>query len=396
MKKKNLKTFSLGTPILVPEFYDGASWFQLNYSNASVSSVGITGSTGLSVSGSPITTSGSISLTLDNELQVLARLSLLGLVTRIGSGSYASRTITPGTGISISNGDGISGNPTIAVNTNLSLNSIAAPYFTIPYNPAVFYLGASLLVEAGYLVINSTNTTIPYGQWFAYFKLNGTNSLNGGYNLGGLALSMKCTGSIAAVEFEATSSIKKKNILENLETFSSELKRKFDSIDFVKYQWKDTMKEGEGEFFGYIAENVVESFPELVDMKHQEFAPNIMRLAISRKVDFDVCEISFQEKFEVEAARKIKIFTKNNSESLEGLTSFQPTDSSVRVFFEKNLPPDGEIFVYGTFEDVPLVSKTRFHDMVASRVKILINDFNCLAAKLGNLETKMNALYLKN
>ena len=381
--------------MLVPEFYDGASWFQLNYSNATVSSVGITGGTGLNISGSPITSSGSISLTLSNELQGLAGSSLPGLVTRIASGSYAFRTITPGTGISISNGDGVNGNPTIAVNTNLSLNSITAAGFTIPCNPAIAYLGASLSVNEGYVEINSTNATIPYPQWFAYFKLNGTNALSGGWNLGGLALSMKCTGSIAAVEFEATSSIKKKNILENLETFSSELKRKFDSIDFVKYQWKDTMKEGEGEFFGYIAENVVESFPELVDMKHQEFAPNIMRLAISTKVDFDVCEISFQEKIEVQEAQKIKFFTKNNSESLEGLTSFQPTDSSVRVFFEKNLPPDGEIFVYGTFEDVPLVSKTRFHDMVASRVKILINDFDCLAAKVSNLDSKINALYLK-
>lgn len=38
-----------------------------------------------------------------------------GLMARTGSGSYASRTITAGAGISVSNGSGASGNPTVAV-----------------------------------------------------------------------------------------------------------------------------------------------------------------------------------------------------------------------------------------------------------------------------------------
>jgi len=82
-----------------------------------VTSVGVTGSTGLSVSGSPITSSGTISLTLGTELQGLSTLSSNGLVARTASGTYASRTLTAGTGISITNGDGVSGNPTISGNT---------------------------------------------------------------------------------------------------------------------------------------------------------------------------------------------------------------------------------------------------------------------------------------
>ena len=40
-----------------------------------------------------------------------------GLITRTASGTYAARTITAGTGISITNGSGISGNPTVTLAT---------------------------------------------------------------------------------------------------------------------------------------------------------------------------------------------------------------------------------------------------------------------------------------
>ena len=400
MKKKNLKTFSLGTPILKPEFYDGANWFQLNYSNATVSSVGITGSIGLGVSGSPITTSGNISLTLGSELQGLAGLSFTGFLTRTGAGTYASRALTAGPGIVLANGNGVSGNPTIAVNSNLdlgSVSSISASTFMIPYDPLV-WVGASLTVNNGYVLINSTNAWIPYGQLFAYFKLYGTTALIDTWSQAGLPLSMKCAGSIAAVEFEATSSIKKKNILENLETFSNDLKKKFDSIDFVKYQWKDAIKEGQGEFFGYIAENVVESFPELVDMEHKEFAPSILQFGIIKKNKDTTHKISCKSSFAAKPGDKIQLFsaTENQRSTFEAIVCEKIDDCEINVEFEKKSPLDGEIFLYGIFEEVPLVAKTRFHDMVASRVKILINDFDCLAAKVSNLDTQMNALYLKN
>lgn len=50
---------------------------------------------------------------LDADLTALAGLATAGMIARTGAGTVAARTLTAGTGISISNGDGVAGNPTI-------------------------------------------------------------------------------------------------------------------------------------------------------------------------------------------------------------------------------------------------------------------------------------------
>ena len=76
-----------------------------------VTSVAVTGSTGLSVSGSPVTSNGTINLTLGTELQGLSGLSANGVIVRTNAGVYASRNIASGNGtISITNPAGTAGN----------------------------------------------------------------------------------------------------------------------------------------------------------------------------------------------------------------------------------------------------------------------------------------------
>jgi len=67
---------------------------------------GITVSNGDGVSGNP-------TLALANDLAALEGLSTTGVIVRTGDGTATTRTLTAGTGISITNGDGVSGNPTI-------------------------------------------------------------------------------------------------------------------------------------------------------------------------------------------------------------------------------------------------------------------------------------------
>jgi hypothetical protein len=78
-----------------------------------VTSVGITAGTGVTVSGSPITTSGNISVGLSAKLTAIENLSGAGFITQNGSGNIARRTIQAGTGISVAHGNGSSQDPII-------------------------------------------------------------------------------------------------------------------------------------------------------------------------------------------------------------------------------------------------------------------------------------------
>jgi len=93
----------------------------LTGTGGTVTSVGLTGTTGIGVSGSPITSSGTFTLSLNNDLQALEGLGGTGLAVRTGASAWTNRTIAAGSGISVSNGDGVSGNPTISLASFTSL-----------------------------------------------------------------------------------------------------------------------------------------------------------------------------------------------------------------------------------------------------------------------------------
>lgn len=59
----------------------------------------------------------------DSDLAAIATNATNGIYARTGTGTVSARTITASTGISVSNGDGVSGNPTI---TNTGVTSAAA------------------------------------------------------------------------------------------------------------------------------------------------------------------------------------------------------------------------------------------------------------------------------
>ena len=71
------------------------------------------------VSGAGFTAAvAAISQPVDADLTALAALSTTGMIARTGAGTAATRTITAGTGITVTNGDGVAGNPTIAMGVN--------------------------------------------------------------------------------------------------------------------------------------------------------------------------------------------------------------------------------------------------------------------------------------
>jgi hypothetical protein len=69
---------------------------------------------------------------LDADLTALSVLSSTGLIARTGAGTLATRTITQGTGINVTNGDGVTSNPTIALaTTGVTANSYTSANITV-------------------------------------------------------------------------------------------------------------------------------------------------------------------------------------------------------------------------------------------------------------------------
>ena len=88
--------------------------------SGTVTSVGLTGTTGIGVTGSPITTSGTFVLSLNNDLQALEGLAGTGIAVRTGAATWTNRTMSSsGSGISVVNGNGVSGDPTYSLSSSL-------------------------------------------------------------------------------------------------------------------------------------------------------------------------------------------------------------------------------------------------------------------------------------
>lgn len=83
----------------------------------------------------------------DADLSAVAGLATNGMIARTGAGTAAARTITAGSRISVTNGDGVSGNPTIAVGTlDITTADIQA---------------ATLVTAAEGIAANVNDTTLP-------------------------------------------------------------------------------------------------------------------------------------------------------------------------------------------------------------------------------------------
>lgn len=112
----------------------------------------------------------------DADLAALAANSTDGLWAHTASGTGSARTITAGTGISVSNGNGVSGNPTIAVSA-LSIVEDWSAFIASPSNKSY-----KIVVNSSFAAtINEVTTICVSGTCTVTGKIN-TTALGGTAN----------------------------------------------------------------------------------------------------------------------------------------------------------------------------------------------------------------------
>lgn len=111
------------TTTVTPKFYNGSAW--TGFGTGTVTSIDLTApAAGITVSGGPITSSGSITLALADDLAAVEGLSTSGVAVRTGTSTWTTRTIT-GTSnqVTVTNGDGVAGAPTLSLPQDIATSS---------------------------------------------------------------------------------------------------------------------------------------------------------------------------------------------------------------------------------------------------------------------------------
>jgi hypothetical protein len=195
--------------------YNGTEWVNSTAAGSgTVTSVGITPLTGVTVSNSPITTSGNISVGLSTKLTAIENLSGAGFITQNGSGVIAGRTIQAGTGISVANGNGSSQDPTISNSGVLGVTATSPVASSGGQNPVISMPAATTSVS-GYLTSTDWNTfnnktsntgtvtSVGGTGTVSGLTLTGTVTTSGNLTLGG---NLSITADMIYQSFTATAS----------------------------------------------------------------------------------------------------------------------------------------------------------------------------------------------
>lgn len=118
----------------------------------------------LSVTNGTVTTNGTITLTVSGELLSLSNINPLaeGPVVRQADGSYVARELVAGNGIVITNGDGLAGNPEVAVSADLyAIDTLTTAGFVFRAGDASF--ATKTFAASGDITLSEVGNVLTFG-----------------------------------------------------------------------------------------------------------------------------------------------------------------------------------------------------------------------------------------
>jgi len=330
--------------------------------SGTVTSVNIAVGSGLTVSGTPITTNGTITIAISSiAINQIAGYSAAPTDTFVRGDNSWSKIYT-----SIINFDTdltSSGKNINAQTGTLIANNLAA------YNSGVIVCSNALSVQ-------DTGTYKPYNGSYGYLNSSGSTGQATGQN----PYSINCTNRVKASEFNAVSSKKIKTILGRGEEIEHTAIEFFKKIPLFKYKYKDVVKEGNADHYGIIAEELAEVIPAFVNMQDEGWIPNIYKNCIAEKGLDNSYKLYFDEKLENIEGSKLKlIFQDKDDEKHVEVDISRIADKELTVSYNESLPQS--LFAYGTYEICPTVAKQKVFELGIVVLKNLVKRVEILEQK---------------
>ena len=151
-----------------------------------------------------LSTNRSWTIGLTGQALALHNLATNGIISRTGTGTVAARTISAGTGITVTNGDGVSGNPTISLpnsgvtaGTYRSVTTDATGRITAGTNPTT--ISEYGITDAQTASRSSATFTTTANGWYRI----ATSALNINRNSGEFVVDWSTSGQHGSIRFAA-------------------------------------------------------------------------------------------------------------------------------------------------------------------------------------------------